>query len=674
MCYEILVQEKLQVTMPKTETYPHVMRVGWSVDASPFIVGETALSYGYGGTGKASCNNTFSHYGEPYSTNDIITCYIDLDTIPKAIFFAKNGKYLDVAFRLGPEADGKVFYPHISVKNMRFVANFGRFQPYFPPVPGFYLIQHLPAQMLCLPPASPRDRHECEVLMMVGLPSCGKTTWLEKYVKEHPEKKYNILGTNDILVRMKVMGLGRKKNYHGRWDALIKQATEMLNEMLKLAKNKNRNYILDQTNVYPNARRRKMNNFRGYHRIAVVLVNENSVLMQRNDVVVRRDGKIIPESAFMEMKASFTLPVRGEVFDDVWYVEESEARSQHLLKEFNEEGRKWKEEQKKRSIDEVEVKKEPECLDSKKPKYENSTNSNEPRNQYGMLPHHDPASASSSQHNDGTRPSHFNQGEIPNIPRQQSNPGEAFKQENYHQQHRQNAYSRKQQQYNPLFDERKQQNQQSNYMYQQPASNYNPNYRAEAEYPHRNYNETVSPCGGWCEEGFHPVGDHSNPGNNYKQPMNSQRNQSETYSRQGSAHSSTQMSYTNLCTNSSQGYPVKQETCPVAYQNPSEVFHARDQSRGYNSSQNYTAPQVRNPPPQSYDINSQSWGSTQQAGFNNQSQEYWGAGPGWGSAQRPDASQAYGNPQANVAQATQHESWNQNQPYYHGTLPQNYQR
>lgn len=40
--------------------------------------------------------------------------------------------------------------------------------------------------------------------MMVGLPACGKTTWAVKHAEENPEKKYNILGTNAIMDKMKV--------------------------------------------------------------------------------------------------------------------------------------------------------------------------------------------------------------------------------------------------------------------------------------------------------------------------------------------------------------------------------------------------------------------------------------------------------------------------------------
>lgn len=39
---------------------------------------------------------------------------------------------------------------------------------------------------------------------MVGLPACGKTSWAIKYAQSNPEKKYNILGTNAIMDKMKV--------------------------------------------------------------------------------------------------------------------------------------------------------------------------------------------------------------------------------------------------------------------------------------------------------------------------------------------------------------------------------------------------------------------------------------------------------------------------------------
>ena len=45
---------------------------------------------------------------------------------------------------------------------------------------------------------------------------------------------------------LQVNGLSRKRNYHGRWEVLIKKCTECFNTMLDMAAKRRRNYILDQ--------------------------------------------------------------------------------------------------------------------------------------------------------------------------------------------------------------------------------------------------------------------------------------------------------------------------------------------------------------------------------------------------------------------------------------------
>lgn len=46
---------------------------------------------------------------------------------------------------------------------------------------------------------APARKEECEVVMMVGLPGSGKSTWVSNWIKANPEKKYNILGTNAYI-------------------------------------------------------------------------------------------------------------------------------------------------------------------------------------------------------------------------------------------------------------------------------------------------------------------------------------------------------------------------------------------------------------------------------------------------------------------------------------------
>ena len=56
------------------------------------------------------------------------------------------------------------------------------------------------------------------------------------------------------------------------------------------ASKKKRNLILDQTNVYPSARRRKMKNFKGFIRRAAVMVPDDQELIRRSEKRTYEDG------------------------------------------------------------------------------------------------------------------------------------------------------------------------------------------------------------------------------------------------------------------------------------------------------------------------------------------------------------------------------------------------
>ena len=51
------------------------------------------------------------------------------------------------------------------------------------------------------------ERAQCEMIMMIGLPGSGKTTWVTDHVEKNPEKRYNVIGTSALIERMKVCTL-----------------------------------------------------------------------------------------------------------------------------------------------------------------------------------------------------------------------------------------------------------------------------------------------------------------------------------------------------------------------------------------------------------------------------------------------------------------------------------
>ena len=250
-CFEVTITNNQNVDHLENEPNPHVLRVGWSVDSASLALGTEPLSFGFGGTGKSSVNNKFLSYGRRYGVGDVIGCYVDMVNDPILISYTLNGVNLGIAFRVyHRELEGQALYPHVMTKNQDFLVNFGQLDgPMRPLVPYFTIIGRYNPEMLVRATKGPSTKAECEVFQMVGLPGAGKSTWAKNHAMKHPEKKFNILGTNALIDGMKVMGLTRKGNYAGRWEALISKCTDCFNTLMKIAGQRRRNYILDQTNV-----------------------------------------------------------------------------------------------------------------------------------------------------------------------------------------------------------------------------------------------------------------------------------------------------------------------------------------------------------------------------------------------------------------------------------------
>lgn len=69
---------------------------------------------------------------------------------------------------------------------------------------------------------------------------------------------------------MQVPGLLRKNNYGERFDLLMNRATDIFNVLLSRAATTPRNYIIDQTNVYKSARKRKLKPFVFFRKVSYV--------------------------------------------------------------------------------------------------------------------------------------------------------------------------------------------------------------------------------------------------------------------------------------------------------------------------------------------------------------------------------------------------------------------
>jgi len=338
--YEVKIINNMQVDMPDTAPKNmNIVRLGASLPLSSLFLGDSEESWGWGGTGKKSNGNRFVDFGGVFGVGDVVGVIMDADNL--SISFTKNGRFMGQAYTgLSPAVKTIGLFPHILLKNMEIEVNFSREKAWFQPPANVYFIDEATSHNLVDNPIDhPRRLEEAEFIMMVGLPGCGKTYWAMKHMESNPRKNYCLLGTNTVIDQMKVAGLTRKGNYAERWQELISMATPCFNKLCEIAGQTPRHFILDQTNVFPKARSRKVQDYMRFgQRRAVVVLNDDDTLQERTEKREREEGKFVPVDAVMSMKQNFSMPNPKEGFTDIDYVEIPESDAWKIIKQYNDQG------------------------------------------------------------------------------------------------------------------------------------------------------------------------------------------------------------------------------------------------------------------------------------------------------------------------------------------------
>lgn len=348
--FEVKLTDALKVWIDR-DGFHYDVRVGWSTNYSPLMLGEDKLSWAYSGVeGKKVHNKVWEEYGEKFEKGDTVGAYLDMSGDTVSMTFTKNGKIQGPAFQFPrSELGGEALFPHILSRNTKFEVNFGKnkageeVKPFNEPAEGleeYTQAALLPVEERVRGLARIATRGECEMILLVGLPSAGKTTWARNHAAAHPEKKYEIINAAIYLEKATVNGVSRKEHAKMSWDKVHHRVTKNLMDVTKVASSRRRNVILDQTNVYGDAQLRKVRPFEQMKRRCVVIVPTDEELQARRKKQEEEGEKNIPDDAVNEMKANMALPAAdSKAFDEIIFPELQREEAQTLIDQYNKEAK-----------------------------------------------------------------------------------------------------------------------------------------------------------------------------------------------------------------------------------------------------------------------------------------------------------------------------------------------
>lgn len=151
-------------------------------------------------------------------------------------------------------------------------------------------------------------------------------------MKQHPEKQYRLLGTEELLTCM-ISG--------GQRESRLQQASQCLTDLIKMAAQTPGNYILDQCNILFSARHYKLQLFTGFRRRVVVVFPSADEWKRRLSQHQATDGEQIPETALLKLQVSCTLPEQqSDLLEELQYTELPQEQAQTLLQEYKDEARR----------------------------------------------------------------------------------------------------------------------------------------------------------------------------------------------------------------------------------------------------------------------------------------------------------------------------------------------
>ena len=151
-----------------------------------------------------------------------------------------------------------------------------------------------------------------ELVMLVGIPCSGKSTYVNK-LRDYEYWKDAVVLSTDNYIEEQAKRLGM--TYNEVFQDCIDEATRQLEMSFVRAKEDGKRIIWDQTNLSIKTRKKKLTKVPSiYKRTVVWFQVDLEEALKRNET---REGKFIPESILKRMYHQFEVPTLEEGFDFV---------------------------------------------------------------------------------------------------------------------------------------------------------------------------------------------------------------------------------------------------------------------------------------------------------------------------------------------------------------------
>jgi tRNA uridine 5-carbamoylmethylation protein Kti12 len=150
------------------------------------------------------------------------------------------------------------------------------------------------------------------IIMLVGVPAAGKSTWRRLFMSMVDHHNYSIISTDDYI---DAVAAQQNKTYSEVFVNEIKNAELAMNIAFKANLDYNRSIIVDRTNTTIKSRARFLSQVpSNYKKIAVFFPTPANLLERLNS----RPGKVIPPDVMENMMKGLEYPKYSEGFDMIY--------------------------------------------------------------------------------------------------------------------------------------------------------------------------------------------------------------------------------------------------------------------------------------------------------------------------------------------------------------------